>query len=110
MKREMFYKANPLIFLKARELRKKPTPSEQTFCLCLKQNFCAYKFRRQHPISIYIADFYCHKLKLVIEIDGPIHNSEQAKLDDDKRQKDLENLTLTVIRFTNEQIKNEIER
>ncbi len=46
----------------------------------------------------------------MIEIDGSIHNSEEAKLNDEKRQKDLENLNLTVIRFTNEQIKNEIER
>ena len=110
MKREMFYNADPLIFSKARELRKTLTPSEQIFWLRLKQNFLEYKFRKQHPISIYIADFYCHKLKLVIEIDGPIHYSEETKLNDEKRQKDLENLNLTVIRFTNEQIKNEIER
>jgi len=109
MKREMFYKADPLIFDKARELRKRLTLSEQIFWLRLKEQFPEYKFRRQHPISIYIADFYCHKLKLVIEIDGPIHNSEEAKLNDEKRQKDLENLNLTVIRFTNEQIKNEVE-
>ena len=105
----MFYKADPLIFDKARELRKRLTPSEQIFWLRLKEQFPGYKFRKQHPISIYIADFYCHKLKLVIEIDGPIHNSEEAKLNDEKRQKDLENLDLTVIRFTNDQIKNEIE-
>ena len=106
----MFYKADPLIFSKARELRNKLTLAEQTFWLRIKELFPEYKFRKQHPISIYIADFYCHKLKLVIEIDGPIHNSEEAKLNDEKRQKDLENLNLTVIRFTNEQIKSEIER
>ena len=109
MKREMFYNADPLIFEKARSLRNKLTPAEQTFWLRLKEQFPEYKFRRQHPISIYIADFYCHKLKLVIEIDGSIHDSEEAKLHDEKRQKDLENLNLTVIRFTNEQIKNDIE-
>jgi len=105
----MFYKANPLIFSNARELRKKLTPAEQIFWLRLKEQFSPYKFRRQHPISIYIADFYCHKLKLVVEIDGSIHDPEEAKLNDEKRQKDLENLNLTVIRFTNHQIKNEIE-
>ena len=84
MKKGMFYKADPLIFSNARELRKRLTPAEQTFWLCLKQNFPEYKFRKQHPISIYIADFYCHKLKLVIEIDGSIHNSEEAKLNDKK--------------------------
>ena len=105
----MFYKADPLIFENARELRNKLTPAEQTFWLRLKENFPEYKFRRQHPISIYIADFYCHKLKLVIEIDGPIHDSEEARLSDKKRQNDLENLKLTVIRFTNDQVKKEIE-
>ena len=105
----MFYKADPLVFENARKLRNKLTSAEQTFWLRLKEQFPDYKFRRQHPISIYIADFYCHKLKLVIEIDGSIHNSNEAKLDDEKRQKDLENLSLTVIRFTNEQIKNEVE-
>ena len=109
MKKDMFYKADPLIFSNARELRNKLTPSEQVFWLRLKEQFPKYKFRRQHPISIYVADFYCHKLKLVIEIDGSIHDSEKAKLNDRRRQQNLENLNLTVIRFTNDQVKNEIE-
>jgi very-short-patch-repair endonuclease len=75
----------------------------------LKEQFPKYKFRRQHPISIYIADFYCNKIKLVIEIDGSIHDSEEAKLNDKRRQQDLEDLNLMVIRFTNDQVKNEIE-
>ena len=109
MKRGMFYKADPLIFANARELRNKLSPAEQIFWLRLKEQFPECKFRRQHPISVYIADFYCHKLKLVIEIDGSIHESEEAKLADEKRQKDLENLGLTVIRFTNEQVRSEVE-
>jgi cyclase len=109
MKKGMFYKADPLIFDKARELRQRLTAAEQTFWLRLKERFPEYKFRRQHPISNYVADFYCHKRKLVIEIDGSIHNSSEAKINDEKRQKDLEDLKLTVIRFTNEQIKNDNE-
>ena len=105
----MFYKADSLIFSNARELRSQLTPAEEIFWLRLKEQFPKYKFRRQHPISIYIADFYCHKIKLVIEIDGSIHDSEEAKLNDKKRQQDLEDLNLTVIRFTNDQVKNEIE-
>ena len=105
----MFYKADPLIFSNARELRNKLTPAEQIFCVRLKEQFPKYKFRRQHPISIYITDFYCHKLKLVIEIDGSIHDSEEAKLNDKRRQQDLENLNLIVIRFTKDQVKSEIE-
>jgi len=109
MKKGMFYKADPLIFSNARELRNKLTPAEEVFWLRLKEQFPKYKFRRQHPISIYIADFYCHKLKLVIEIDGSIHDSEEAKSNDKRRQQDLEDLNLKVIRFTNHQVKNEIE-
>ena len=105
----MFYNADPLIFENARELRKRLTPAEQTFWLRLKEKFPEYKFRRQHPISIYIADFYCHKLKLVIEIDGTFHDSMEAKLSDETRQKHLESLNLKVVRFTNEQIKNDVE-
>ena len=75
----------------------------------MKEQFPKYKFRRQHPISIYVADFYCHKLKLIIEIDGSIHDSEEAKFNDKRRQQDLENLNLILIRFTNDQVKNEIE-
>ena len=75
----------------------------------MKENFKGYKFRRQHPILIYVVDFYCHKLKLIIEIDGPIHDSEKAKQYDKKRQRHLEDLNLAVLRFTNDQIKNQIE-
>jgi cyclase len=109
MKQNMFYKADPLLFAKAKELRNHLTASENIFWLRLKENFKGYKFRRQHPILIYVVDFYCHKLKLVIEVDGPIHDSEDAKRYDKKRQQDLEDLNLTVLRFTNEQVKNQIE-
>jgi imidazole glycerol-phosphate synthase subunit HisF len=105
MKKRMFYNADPLIFENAKQLRRRLTPAEQTFWLRLKERFPEYKFRKQHPISIYVADFYCHKLKLVIEIDGSVHDSAEAKVNDEQRQKDLENLDLTVIRFTNDQIK-----
>jgi cyclase len=110
MKKGMFYKADPLIFAKAKELRNKTTPEENVFWLRLKETFAGYKFRRQHPISNYIADFYCHKLKLVIEIDGPIHDQEDVKENDTRRQNNLENLNLTILRFTNAQIKLEIEK
>lgn len=105
----MFYGADRLLFARAKELRGKLTKAEQVFWLLLKEHFPHYKFRRQHPISIYIADFYCHKLKLIIEIDGSIHNLPKVKADDAKRQRDLESLGLLVIRFTNEQVQNQVE-
>jgi NDP-sugar pyrophosphorylase family protein len=67
------------------------------------------KFRRQHPILFYIADFYSHQLKLVIEIDGSIHKSADVKINDEYRQKEIEELGVTVMRFTNFQVKNNPE-
>ena len=58
----------------------------------------------------YIVDFYCHKLKLVIEVDGSIHSSEENQKLDEMRQKNLEKLGLTVFRFTNEDVRNKIEK
>ena len=77
MKRKMFYGADPAIFDNAKALRNSLTHEEVIFWNKLKDIF-QFKFRRQHPISIYIAGFYCHKLKLVIEIDGPIHNVKEV--------------------------------
>ncbi len=62
------------------------------------------KFRRQHPIGIYIADFYCHKLKLIIEIDGSVHNVKEVKENDLKRESDLKEWGNIIIRFTNDRV------
>ena len=75
----------------------------------LKERFPDLKFRRQHPISNYIADIYCHSQKLIIEIDGSIHDLEEIQQNDEQRQKDLENLGIKVIRFTNKEIRNNEE-
>jgi glutamine amidotransferase len=91
-------------------LRNQPTLAETILWghLC-KGNQFGIKFRRQHPISYYIADFYCHVAKLVIEIDGSIHNVAQVLQNDIERQVYLESLGLKVIRFTNEDILNNLE-
>lgn len=69
----MFYGAPPYIFEKARKLRETMTPAEQILWKYLKKRqLKGCKFRRQHPLSEFIADFYCHSLKLVIEVDGGI--------------------------------------
>jgi len=62
------------------------------------------KFRRQHPINIFIVDFYCHEFKLVIEADGDIHNDEIALEYGLGRTEILNEFGLKVIRFTNDQI------
>jgi cyclase len=83
---------------------------EETVWGYLSGNKLGVKFRRQHPLLFYVADFYCHQLKLVIEIDGSIHNKEDVKINDAIRQKEIEELGIVVIRFDNSQVKNNIEK
>ena len=109
MKENMFYGASNLIFENAKQLRNNITDTEMILWGRLKEYFPAYKFRRQHPISIYIADFYCHQLKLIIELDGSVHNRPEVKLNDIERQERLEGMGLTVIRFTVEDIRRNLE-
>ena len=101
----MWKDAPASVFSNANILRENATEAEGLLWLALKDNqMDGYKFRRQHPISIYIADFYCHKLKLVIEIDGGYHLSEEQQLLDKERTVALEFNGLKVIRFSNEEV------
>jgi len=96
-------------FLKAQSLRKNETEEEKILWGKLRNNqLGGYKFRRQHPISLYIADFYCHKLKLIIEIDGEYHNLAEQKEKDKERTQILESNGLELIRFTNQQIRENL--
>jgi len=105
----MFEGATHLLFENAKMLRNNMTEAEIILWSHLKDGINGYKVRRQHPISNYIADFFCFRLKLVIEIDGSVHNKKEVKENDDTRQKDLENLGYTVIRFTNQQVFEQTE-
>ena len=62
------------------------------------------KFRRQHPVNIFIVDFYCHEYRLVIEIDGEIHNNEETKEYDLGRTAELKKYGISVLRFTNDEV------
>ena len=106
----MHYGASKLLFKRAEELRKCCTWEEDIVWGYLSGNKAGVKFRRQHPLLFYIADFYCHQLKLVVEIDGSVHNKEDVKIHDAKRQKEIEALGITVLRFTNNQVKNNPEK
>ena len=102
---DMWKGASPQIFSNAKKLRENPTEAEEKLWLAVRENQIeGYKFRRQHPISIYVADFYCHALKLVIEIDGGYHLSEEQQFLDKKRTDNIEFQGLKVIRFTNEEV------
>ena len=73
-------------FSKAQFLRRNETKAEKLLWEKLRNNQLeGLKFRRQHPVNIYIADFYCHKFKLIIELDGDYHNQEEQKQKDEVR-------------------------
>ena len=65
---------------------------------------CGYDFHRQKPLLNYIADFYCYELKLVIEVDGASHDLEVVQAKDRIKQKELEDIGLTVLRFKDEEV------
>lgn len=69
-----------------------------------------FKFRRQHPIGLYITDFYCHKLKLIIEVDGEYHNLPEQIEKDKERTQILESNGLRLIRFSNNEIQKNVEK
>lgn len=104
MKENMFYGAGRLIFQRAEELRNKMTAAEEIIWKAIHINEWHLKFRRQHPISNYIADFYCHAIKLIIEIDGEIHEDAEVKLLDSEREQSLKDLGLQILRFKNEEV------
>ena len=104
MKENMFYGASHLIFQKAEELRTRMTPAEEVLWKHLHINEWKLKFRRQHPIANYVVDFYCHGIKLVVELDGGIHDTEDVKKYDAEREAHLKELGLTVLRFKNEEL------
>lgn len=104
----MFYGAGEIIFKRAEELRKNQTADEKLLWLHLKRNKLGVRFKRQHPIWMYIADFYCHELKLVIEVDGSIHNVKEVIENDMIRQEDIIFFGIRVVRFTNKEIRTDI--
>jgi len=105
VKRNMYFGAKPYLFELADNMRKNPTQSKKILWNILrKYRFRGFLFRQQHPIHLFIADFYCHKIKLVIETDGDVHFENEAREHDDGRTGELEKFGIKVLRFTNEQI------
>ena len=98
-------------FSKAQFLRRNETIAEKLLWEKLRNNQLeGLKFRRQHPVNIYIADFYCHKFKLIIELDGDYHNQEEQKQKDEVRTEVLRLNGLKIIRFKNEEVEQDINQ
>lgn len=92
----------------ARELRRNMTDGEKKMWYSFLRNF-RYRVLRQKPIDNYIVDFHCPKLRLVIEIDGETHFTEEGKVFDEKRTNILKSYGIKIIRFTNPDVLSNFE-
>jgi very-short-patch-repair endonuclease len=99
---------NPELVARAREMRKNPSPAEKKLWYGYLRNF-KHRVLRQRPIDHFIVDFYCAKLKLVIEVDGNSHYTEAGMAHDALRTQVLEGYGLRVLRFTNDEILRNFE-
>ena len=90
-------------------LRKNQTKEEALLWNCFLKKY-PVQFRRQYVIGEYIVDFYCHKAKLIIELDGSQHFTEKGQKSDDLRTDILKEYGLTVIRISNRQINTNFHR
>jgi very-short-patch-repair endonuclease len=97
----------PAIYARARELRHDQTHAEDILWSALRnRHLNGLKFRRQHPVGPFIADFYCVEYRLIVELDGSIH---QNSIEEDlSRTQQLANYGYRVIRFRNDQVENDL--
>ena len=103
--------SKPSTFEHARSLRKVQTKAEKILWETLRNNkVCNLKFRRQHPFDNYILDFYNHKMKLAIEVDGEIHNDADVAAYDEVRTKNLIENGITVLRFSNDEVEQDLRK
>jgi very-short-patch-repair endonuclease len=101
----MYYGARPKLFAFATRMRNAPTEAELLMWILLNtEEFRKYKFRRQHPIARFIADFYSHSLKFVIEMDGAYHSIVEQKEYDVLRDEDMQDPGIAVLRLANAEI------
>ena len=103
--------AKPEIVENAKDLRKNVTEAEKALWEAVRsRRLDGLKFRRQHPVKQFILDFYCHQYLLGIEIDGSVHENDDAKEYDLNRTAELENLGLTLLRFKNKEVLTDLPK
>ncbi len=104
------YPYNPKLKELARQLRNNSTFAEVLLWNELKnKQIKGYDFHRQKPILNYILDFFCLELYLAIEVDGISHDNEERMIKDSKRQNEIEALGISFLRFSDEDIKTQLE-
>lgn len=110
MKRRKIIPYKPSLKQLARNLRNNSTKSEIILWMRLKgKQMRGYDFHRQKPLDNFIADFFCHELMLVIEIDGYTHLLGEIQTKDEIKEKRLNEFGITVLRFPDSEVFNEIE-
>jgi very-short-patch-repair endonuclease len=109
MKSHIHFGASKHIFINAKALRNRGTFAEKLLWSRLRNNKLGYHFRRQHPLSNFIVDFYCAPLKLVIEVDGSVHADPIVYLENKNKEESLRSYELEVIRFTNDAIVKDVD-
>lgn len=109
--RVSYYSYNKNLRPLAGALRKNLTKAEACLWKCVLRAgmMKGYTFNRQRPVLNYIADFFCKKLILVVEVDGITHHHEETLLKDRKKEEDLERAGFKVVRFTDEDVLSKIE-
>jgi very-short-patch-repair endonuclease len=106
----MYHGAAIKLFEFAKKLGRNQTETEDILWVRLKnKQLLGYKFRRQHAIDRYIAGFYCHKLKFVIELDGGYHRDPEQTKYDFLRDGEMKEFGILVKRIKNEQILANLE-
>lgn len=93
-----------------RELRKNQTKAEKILWSELRNGKLGVKFKRQHSIGGYIADFYCQKYKLIVELDGKIHEQPENAKNDQVRDRHFKELEYKILRFKNDEIESNIKK
>ena len=93
-----------------KELRTNQTPQEEKLWWYLKNKRLGFKFRRQYSTGGYILDFYCKEKRLIIEIDGKVHDTKEAREYDKIRDKFFIELNYKVLRFKNSEIENDAKK
>ena len=104
----MNYKHNPKLTPLAKNLRKNMTKEERKLWYEFLRDY-PERFLRQKVIDDYIVDFYCHRAKLAVELDGSQHYEEKEKIYDEERTKHLSEFGIEVIRFSNSDVLNNFE-
>jgi very-short-patch-repair endonuclease len=103
------YQNRASLVSRRKELRNDPTTAERVLWKRIRNEQLGVKFRRQYNIDYYIVDFYCHPLKLIIELDGWVHGEEEQKRKDEIREQYLKEKGYIILRYKNEQIKYDLD-